>query len=39
MLISTFVSNTFNDIQVERDYLVKQVFPDLRELCGKWNCG
>jgi tetratricopeptide (TPR) repeat protein len=28
-----FISSTFNDMQAEREYLVKQVFPELRQLC------
>jgi tetratricopeptide (TPR) repeat protein len=31
--IRVFVSSTFADMQEERDELVKQVFPSLRELC------
>jgi Domain of unknown function (DUF4062) len=30
-----FISSTFNDMHAERDYLVKQVFPQLREWCEK----
>ena len=28
-----FISSTFNDMHTERDYLVKNVFPELREWC------
>ena len=28
-----FVSSTFRDMQQERDYLVKHVFPELRKRC------
>ena len=28
-----FVSSTFNDMHAERDYLVSEVFPELREWC------
>ena len=31
--IRLFVSSTFHDFQVERDILVKKVFPDLRAWC------
>lgn len=31
--VRVFVSSTFTDMQEERDELVKQVFPKLRELC------
>ncbi len=31
--IYVFISSTFNDMHAERDYLVKRVFPDLREWC------
>ena len=30
-----FISSTFNDMHAERDYLVKEVFPELSELCEK----
>jgi hypothetical protein len=33
--VSVFISSTFNDIHAERDYIVKRVFPELRELCEK----
>ncbi len=28
-----FISSTFHDMQAERDYLVKHVFPELRRRC------
>ncbi|HJX51461.1 MAG TPA: DUF4062 domain-containing protein, partial [Polyangia bacterium] len=31
--VSVFVSSTFDDMHAERDYLVKDVFPRLREWC------
>jgi hypothetical protein len=31
--IRVFVSSTFRDMGAERDELVKQVFPELRDLC------
>lgn len=31
--IYLFVSSTFNDMHAERDYLVKYVFPELRDWC------
>ena len=31
--VSVFVSSTFDDMHAERDYLVKEVFPSLREWC------
>src|SRR3970282_628778 len=31
--VYVFISSTFNDMHAERDYLVKRVFPDLREWC------
>ena len=31
--VSVFVSSTFNDMHAERDFLVKRVFPELREWC------
>src|SRR5512136_14476 len=33
--VYVFISSTFNDMHAERDYLVKQVFPELREWCEK----
>ena len=35
--ISIFISSTFNDMHAERDYLIKNVFPELTELCEKWK--
>ncbi|MEI7902630.1 MAG: DUF4062 domain-containing protein [bacterium] len=31
--IRVFISSTFRDMQAERDYLVKFIFPELRRLC------
>lgn len=31
--IRVFISSTFRDMQAERDYLVKYIFPQLRNLC------
>ena len=33
--VTIFISSTFNDMHAERDYLVKYVFPELREWCAK----
>jgi tetratricopeptide (TPR) repeat protein len=33
--IRVFVSSTFRDMQAERDLLVNEVFPQLRELCAR----
>ncbi len=33
--VYVFISSTFNDMHAERDYLVKRVFPDLREWCER----
>lgn len=33
--VHIFISSTFNDMHAERDYLVKRVFPELREWCEK----
>lgn len=30
---TVFISSTFNDMHAERDYLVKEVFPELNEWC------
>jgi hypothetical protein len=30
-----FISSTFNDMLAERDYLVKQVFPQLQKWCDR----
>jgi telomerase protein component 1 len=32
-----FISSTFRDFHAERDYLVKYVFPDLRQWCEQWK--
>ncbi len=32
-VIRVFISSTFRDMQAERDYLVKVIFPQLRRLC------
>jgi tetratricopeptide (TPR) repeat protein len=32
-IIRVFISSTFRDMQAERDYLVKFIFPQLRKLC------
>jgi nephrocystin-3 len=32
-LVRVFISSTFRDMQKERDYLVKHVFPELRKRC------
>ena len=31
--VRVFISSTFRDMQEERDYLIKHVFPDLRRRC------
>lgn len=33
--VHVFISSTFNDMHAERDYLVKQVFPELSEWCER----
>ena len=33
--IRIFISSTFNDMHAERDYLIQEVFPELREWCEK----
>ncbi len=33
--VYVFISSTFNDMHGERDYLVKQVFPQLQEWCER----
>lgn len=33
--ISVFISSTFNDMHAERDYILKNVFPQLGEWCEK----
>ncbi len=35
--VRVFISSTFRDFHAERDYLVKFVFPDLRQWCEKWK--
>lgn len=35
--IRVFISSTFRDMHAERDYLVKFVFPELREWCEKFR--
>lgn len=32
-VIRVFISSTFRDMQVERDILIKKIFPQLRKLC------
>ena len=32
-VVRVFISSTFRDMQAERDFLVKQVFPELRRRC------
>lgn len=34
-LVHVFISSTFDDMHAERDYLVKKVFPELQEWCGR----
>lgn len=34
-VVHIFISSTFTDMHAERDYLVKHVFPELREWCEK----
>jgi WD40 repeat protein/Ni,Fe-hydrogenase maturation factor len=31
--VTIFISSTFNDMHAERDYLIKDIFPELREWC------
>src|SRR6476661_4931269 len=31
--LRVFISSTFNDLQKEREHLVKKIFPELRALC------
>jgi len=31
--VRVFISSTFRDMQEERDYLVKYIFPELRRRC------
>jgi hypothetical protein len=35
--VRVFISSTFRDFHAERDYLVKYVFPDLRQWCEQWK--
>ncbi len=35
--VRVFISSTFRDMHAERDFLVKYVFPDLREWCERWK--
>jgi len=35
--IRIFVSSTFKDMKLEREQLVKQVFPELKQLCTERN--
>lgn len=35
--VRVFISSTFNDFHAERDYLIKYVFPDLRQWCEQWK--
>jgi hypothetical protein len=35
MAIRVFISSTFRDMHAERDYLSRQVFPELRSCCQK----
>ncbi|EJM34331.1 hypothetical protein PMI26_05819 [Pseudomonas sp. GM33] len=37
--IRVFLSSTFKDMQVERDYLLKHVFPEVRERCTERGVG
>ncbi|MEO0101292.1 MAG: tetratricopeptide repeat protein [candidate division WOR-3 bacterium] len=34
-MVRIFISSTFRDMHAERDYLVRVVFPELRERCAK----
>jgi telomerase protein component 1 len=33
--VRVFISSTFRDMHAERDYLVRMVFPELKERCRK----
>ncbi len=33
--VYVFISSTFGDMQAERDYLVKRVFPELQDWCER----
>lgn len=35
--IQIFISSTFRDFYAERDYLVKHIFPEIREWCSQWK--
>lgn len=35
--VRVFISSTFRDFHAERDYLVKYVFPELRQWCEQWR--
>ena len=35
--LRVFISSTFRDMQGEREYLLKQVFPELRQICRDRN--
>ena len=37
--VRVFISSTFRDMQAERDWLVKRVFPALRALGEAWSTG
>jgi tetratricopeptide (TPR) repeat protein len=37
--IRVFLSSTFKDMQAERDYLLKHVFPEVRERCSERGVG
>ena len=34
---TVFISSSFNDMHAERDYLIKEVFPELTEWCEKYK--
>jgi hypothetical protein len=35
--VRVFIFSTINDMQAERDYLLRVVFPELSEKCAKHN--
>lgn len=35
--VRVFISSTFRDFYAERDYLVKYIFPEIREWCYQWK--
>lgn len=35
--VRVFISSTFRDFHAERDYLIKNVFPDLRQWCEQYK--